>query len=1220
MASNGILLIAVGSRLLALYSPRFGLLAIVCVGLLAIVCVVLLARFRGRVQALIAATTFSLVGLVAIATVHRFSQEFTTNGQFAAAIGAICCCALFAVSSRADRTSTHSSTNPFEVRLDELSKYVWSRNADGTMEYLSPDGCEYLGISPNDEVDLTRFIHPEDIDSRHSAMDRVKRTGEPQQFRARYLSATGEYHWFATLLHTQKDSKSKVIRYFGLQWNIDKEKRKEDEMRARDDVWGTLLKIFPGWMWVARPDGTPEFVSQGALEYSGFTLEQALRDRFASVHPEDRQHRIAFLNQLVKTEQPGDMETRIRGADGKYRWFLSRSYPMRDANGKVERWVSINLDIDERKKAEEERRGKEELFRMIADGVPACIYTMAPDGTMVYANKVASTALGKPIQDILGNQWMQYIHPEHYDEAYKSWMYCVATKTPLDTRWLMLQCDGAYRWQHILADPSFDENGNVVSWYMVSVEVDQQVRAEQALQAREREARELLNRVPALLAIRGQSGIEFVSERFLSHIGLPTNEVLGHKWLQIAHPEDRERVSELFAESIRTEQPSEWLWRIADKNGHYRWFHTHAEPVLEQNGLILRWYSATTDVDDLLRSKEAIRDNRMQLDLLAEGVPGFLWKALPDGEITYINQYCEEYLGLTLDQIRKTEWIHLMHPDDREEVMRRWNILVNGGQWREHVHRLIDKEGESRWFQSLITTVKDEGGKVVALHGLMMDTHTIVSAEKNVRQEQKRLRRFVDAMPAMIWRADPGGAIDQWNRTMIDTIGKPWETSESFDLLSKIDPDQALGVNDRWQRSVRLGVPYEDAYRILANDGNYHWHLVRALPFRDEQGTIISWYGIHTDIDALKEVEGELQARERQLQGIIETIPSMFWSASPDGQITHINKRVREYSGLSLEDFRDLGWEKYLHPADFEETTKAFFRSIQTGESLSVIHRLRRADGEYRWHHARCEPLRDPEGKIIQWYGLSIDIDERKRAEDRLRLTRAKLNRTSRIATVAELSASIAHELNQPLMAVLANAQASKRWLAAAPPNIEEAVISMDRVIRDSRGADQTMQRIRALFRRDAIEKKEASLFEILNEAVRLVQEDPTKRRVTVESEIGKELPKISVEPIQVQAVLINLITNAMEAMEGSPRGPRLIIRATADRREMSIQVIDNGPGVDDPEKIFEPFISTKKNGMGIGLAVSRSIVEAHEGQLWAENNPDFGARFTIRLPLAKNA
>ena len=121
-----------------------------------------------------------------------------------------------------------------------------------------------------------------------------------------------------------------------------------------------------------------------------------------------------------------------------------------------------------------------------------------------------------------------------------------------------------------------------------------------------------------------------------------------------------------------------------------------------------------------------------------------------------------------------------------------------------------------------------------------------------------------------------------------------------------------------------------------------------------------------------------------------------------------------------------------------------------------------------------------------------------------------------------------------------------------------------------------------------------------------------------VESEIAEELPKVSVDPIQVQEVLINLITNAMEAMEGSLRAPRLIIRAMADQREMSIQVVDNGPGVDDPENIFEPFISTKKKGMGIGLAVSRSIVEAHEGQLWAENNPDFGARFTLTLPLAK--
>jgi PAS domain S-box-containing protein len=202
-------------------------------------------------------------------------------------------------------------------------------------------------------------------------MDQVKRTGEPQQFRARYLSATGEYHWFATLLHTQKDSRNVIIRYFGLQWGIDEQKRREDEIRARDDVWGTVLKIFPGWMWVSHPDGSLEFASEGAHEYFGDKFGTGIEERWAVIHPEDRERRDEAWKRLLQTEEAGEIELRVLGREGTYRWFLSRSFPMRDSEGRLERWVSISWDIDERKKAEEERRSKEELFRKITDGVPA---------------------------------------------------------------------------------------------------------------------------------------------------------------------------------------------------------------------------------------------------------------------------------------------------------------------------------------------------------------------------------------------------------------------------------------------------------------------------------------------------------------------------------------------------------------------------------------------------------------------------------------------------------------------------------------------------------------------------------------------------------------------------------------------------------------------------------------------------------------------------------
>jgi PAS domain S-box-containing protein len=371
------------------------------------------------------------------------------------------------------------------------------------------------------------------------------------------------------------------------------------------------------------------------------------------------------------------------------------------------------------------------------------------------------------------------------------------------------------------------------------------------------------------------------------------------------------------------------------------------------------------------------------------------------------------------------------------------------------------------------------------------------------------------------------------------------------------------------------------------------------------------------NINALKETESALHMREHELIGIIETIPAMLWSALPTGEPTHLSQRLLEYYGVPFEDLVNRGWESFIHRDDREETAKAFSRAIETGESFSAIHRVRRADGEYRWLQTVGEPLRDPRGKIIQWYGLLIDIDERKRAEDHLRDTRIKLAKASRLGTVAELAGSIAHELNQPLMSILANAQAATRWLNAGPANVTEVNSSIERVIRDARTADETMQHIRALFKQEYFDKNDVNIPDILREVVRVVQEDPKKRYVRIECNFEESLPVVHVDRIQIQQVLINLIVNAIEALGEQQVGPLVVLRATPDSNGMLIQVIDNGPGVDDPDRIFDAFMTTKEKGMGIGLAVSRTIVEAHGGQLWAENNRTGGATFNVALPLS---
>jgi signal transduction histidine kinase len=253
----------------------------------------------------------------------------------------------------------------------------------------------------------------------------------------------------------------------------------------------------------------------------------------------------------------------------------------------------------------------------------------------------------------------------------------------------------------------------------------------------------------------------------------------------------------------------------------------------------------------------------------------------------------------------------------------------------------------------------------------------------------------------------------------------------------------------------------------------------------------------------------------------------------------------------------------------------------------------------------------------LAMWGVSsnpLDISAEPRSNTPLRR-----DQPSRVATEAELYPSVVHQLREALTSMLANAQAAKRWLAAEAANLEKAIASMDRIARDARATDRTMERILALFNQEPLDKREASVAEMMSEAARLVLEDPNKREIPIEWHLDENLPKVPVDHIPIQEVFINLISNAIEALENKrTTSPLIRVRAAVtDQNEMIIQVIDNGPGVNDTEKIFDAFVTTKEKAMGIGLAVSRSIVEAHGGRLWAENGPDGGARFNVALPLS---
>lgn len=492
--------------------------------------------------------------------------------------------------------------------------------------------------------------------------------------------------------------------------------------------------------------------------------------------------------------------------------------------------------------------------------------------------------------------------------------------------------------------------------------------------------------------------------------------------------------------------------------------------------------------------------------------------------------------------------------------------------------------------------------------------------------ERLRLRRIVDSTPALIHTARPDGYIDFFNQRWLNFFGQPIEKLLGWEWTSVIHPEDVEAFVQRWRESVATGKPFEAIARVRRADGEYRWMLHHKVAMCDEHRGIIEWHGSSIDIEErrrasltkAKRAEERIRQSERELRTVVEALPAFVGTALPDGSADFISHSWADYTGVSREQWQGLGWMSVLHPDDRDRVAVNWQAALAAGTSLEQELRFRRADGTYRWFLNCFFPLRDDEENVIKWYGVLFDIDDRKRAEEQLRDTRIKLSKASRIATVAELSASMANELNQPLMSVFANAQAAKHWLAANPPNLVETNASIDRILRDARGADETMQHIRALFKHNSFNRKEASISDIMGEAVRLVHEDPNKHEVPIERDFDEDLPKVSVDPILIQAVFINLISNAIEATEANrPASLVKVQAAVTDQNEVLIQVIDNGPGVDDTERIFEPFLTTKEKGMGIGLAVSRSIVEAHGGRIWAENNPGGGATFCVVLALS---
>jgi PAS domain S-box-containing protein len=373
----------------------------------------------------------------------------------------------------------------------------------------------------------------------------------------------------------------------------------------------------------------------------------------------------------------------------------------------------------------------------------------------------------------------------------------------------------------------------------------------------------------------------------------------------------------------------------------------------------------------------------------------------------------------------------------------------------------------------------------------------------------------------------------------------------------------------------------------------------------------------------LQNLYESLQSSEDRLRRVINTIPAHVWSSLPDGSVDFINQRLLESTGLSIEALLGSGWQSIVHPDDRARYIDQWRSAMAAGEPVEIEARVWTAQRDYRWLLVRNVPLRDGHGAIVKWYGTGIDIEDRKRAEDALRKTQADLAHANRVTTMGELCASLAHEINQPISGAITNASTCLRRLDREPPDLEGARAGASLIIRDANRAAEIINRVRMFFRKGVVTKERLDVNEVIQEMEILLHNEATQHSVSVQTKLAADLPLIVADRIQLQQVLMNLMINGIDAMKAVD-GPRQLTLGTQNEsnEQLLVSVQDTGVGLppDQAGQIFNAFFTTKEHGTGMGLRISRTIIEAHGGRLWATDNYPRGASFHFTLAVSSEA
>jgi len=620
------------------------------------------------------------------------------------------------------------------------------------------------------------------------------------------------------------------------------------------------------------------------------------------------------------------------------------------------------------------------------------------------------------------------------------------------------------------------------------------------------------------------------------------------------------------------------------------------------------------------------RQHEAELRLIYETAPVGLAFLTPDCRYQQVNRHLTEICGISVaDHIGRS--VRDTVPQVAGQVENIVQTILRTGEPITGIEvngqRPDGSNAERVWITSWHPLGARDGG-ILGINVVAEEITERKRAEAALIASETKFHELADNMSQLAWTADALGRIYWYNKRWHDYAGMPLEDLQDWDWQKVVHPDHVDHVVSRIRESFETGTPWEDTFPLRGRDGTYRWFLSHALPIRNEAGDLVRWFGTHTDVTERIEAEKALLYLNETLEQRVEVEAqerARLWNVSQDllavtdmdGRFVAVNPAWNTTLGYSEGDLLNNTTEWLVHPDDWAKTC-AHLDRVAKGHNLPHFeHRLRGKHGSYRWLSWKAVAEK---GYI---YAVARDVTDLKNTADQLQAARRELAEVSRDTTMGAMTASIAHELRQPLGALINNANAGLRWLNRAEPDLDEVRAALKRIVDNGNRASAVLVGIRSMFRKDLGERSSVHVNDLIGEVLVIVRGELERHQVSLRRELCGRLPTIMAERTQLQQVMLNLVMNAVDAMSSvSNRERILIVRSEMSESDrVLITVEDSGPGIElsNTSRVFEAFFTTKAQGMGMGLPVCRTIIESHGGQIWFSARSPYGSIFSAKLP-----